>query len=109
MKHKTKIEPHGTGFIGYAIVNEQIVYTSNVLRDPVAVSREIASFISSNVTPGIPARPIAPRANNPHPVPFTDNNLVPAKRTGPVQAQEEPQTNTFQPMPPPPRRCCGRG
>ena len=109
MKYKTKIEPEGAGFIGYVILNGQTIYTSNILRDPVAVSREISSFINKQPAPLIQQRPIPQKNESSVVVPRTDNNLVPSKVLRKSAEAEETTTNNFQPMPPPPRRCCGRG
>lgn len=111
MKYKTKIIPENDGYVGYVILNEETVYTSNNLRDPVAVTRELASFITSAARSASKlSRPIQ-RANYTSTSSTLDNNVIPIKRPDIENIREaiKEQSLTTPPSPPPPKRCCGRG
>jgi hypothetical protein len=105
MKYKTKIEPQNGGYIGYAILHDEVVYSTKVLRDPVVVSRDLANYINNTTPLPLVSPPQRPKSQE-HRSPVTDNNLVPVKNTN-TEPRPEPETH-FKPMPPP-RRCCGRG
>ena len=128
MKYKTRIVPENGGYVGYALLGEEVIFTTNNHRDTVMVARELSSLISSSQQ----AKPVntQKRFNSSIQIPQT-NNLVPVSRNvnfappAPLPAPSQIQNNVpapVQPGPPvqtsnigtrnltpPPRRCCGRG
>lgn len=108
MKYKTKIvETNGT-YTGYALLNEEIVYTTNTHPDPVMVTRELSVFISSSQKdqPTVSRPPV--RSLNPA---NAVNNAVPIRNRILPPASQGTPTTIQSPAPiiePAPRRCCGR-
>jgi hypothetical protein len=105
MKYKTKIVPHQGNYIGYVMLDNNVVFSSNPHRDTVMVAREMSNYIASAVQPF--SAPVAPeRQTVTNPPPSTDN-LVPLLRTSstpPVNLGYVPPAAPVQQ----PRRCCGR-
>jgi hypothetical protein len=102
VKYKTKIIPENGGYVGYALLNDEVVFTTNNHKDPVMASREISNYIAST-PPIIVQKPTLRSASS--------NHLVPVRRS-PVQqgpAPAQPVQGFAQPSPSAPRRCCGRG
>lgn len=107
MKYKTEIIPDGNEYVGKIFLNEEVIYTSNPHRDPIMVTRELASRIAtlSKPQPINSNQTIKPSASKVH---VADNTLIPITRPkgnpeSTVNTQSKPAPN------PPPRKCCGRG
>lgn len=103
MAYKTKIIPQGTNYIGHLYSGDQLVYTTNVHKDPIMVSRELGSHVGKiTAPPAIPNNPsntidIQNVVNNPAPI----RNISTVDTISPSVG--EPAAS------PPVRRCCGRG
>ena len=90
MKYKLKIVPQDGGYVGYALLNDEVVFTTNKHKDSATASRELSSYVASN----------------------TQVKPVPMKRAQSVlQTPSAPIQGTAQPPPPAAsaRKCCGRG
>lgn len=82
MSQKIKIVPEGSGFKGYVLRYDEVVYETSVYKDAGSCSKEISRFVGSNqVTP-----PPIQRSNRAIPTPFTTATQSPS----------------------PARKCCGR-
>lgn len=91
-KYKLKIIPEGGGYIGHAILNDEVVFTTSVCRDTIAASRQLSQFVASqNNVQLIPInRPLKTA-----PVPAMINNTTAfANNSAPASGA---------------RKCCGRG
>lgn len=120
MKYKTKIISQGNGYIGHAILEEEIVYTSNLHKDTIMVVRELSKYIAENSKREETTKTFA-RLSSAKGSSFSppDSNHVPQRRQVEIINSEEQPTEpvvansswTEQPSPslPPPRKCCGRG
>jgi hypothetical protein len=112
MKYKTRIFPEGDGYVGQAIVNEQVVYTTNIVKDSIMVARELSTYIAnadnSNLKienkPSVASRKQVPSSVSYNEVPSSE----PSKNTGPFQRPSTRQEPTLNEPTPTPRRCCGR-
>lgn len=82
MSQKLKIVPEGSGYVGYVLRNDEVVFQTSVCKDTISCSRELSRFVASK---------------QPNPVPVQRSNHV-------VQAPSASATQA-----PGPRRCCGRG
>lgn len=109
MKYKTKIVPENGKYIGYVFLDENIVYTSNVLGDPIAISRELAKYITTNGKPLATTNSQVVKMNSPASTSITDNVLIPVQNNvrspniqQPNQSPPNPANTTIQ------RKCCGR-
>lgn len=112
MKYKTQIVQENNNFIGYAMVNEDVVYTTNLHPDPVMVTRELTRFISSN-SPSLPTLPTKPPVKSASQVNLASKAFPVRSSTSanpslpdikePTSAPYTPVTNL------PQRKCCGRG
>lgn len=120
MKYKTKIVPENGGYVGYAIQNDEVVFTTNVHRDSVMAIRELTNYISSAVPQKNAPVPIQKSNQTGIQAPQTDN-LVPSKKPLSTQSNSV-NTNSpavdyapaeartfFNPPVQVQRRCCGRG
>ena len=85
MKYKLKIIPHQEGYVGYALLNDEVVHTTQVLNNPSLVANYLAIFTSENGESSV--------INN-----ATNEQFVPAS----------PSPSDVAP-PATPRKCCGRG
>lgn len=109
MKYKTRIFPEADGYVGQAILNEEVVYTTNVVKDSVMVARELSTFIANaNKNPQtINSSPVKRRQVI---EPNLNNEISPQSISGPTPfyqtSNKEEIVSDFQP--PPPRKCCGR-
>lgn len=116
MKHKTRIIPQDGKFVGYALMNDEVVFTSGIHSDAALVAKELSDFVSStnpSLAPKTTYRPFT--TSNQTPV----NNLVPVNRNvvAPVNVPipeavapaivKKPLNLT--PPNPSTRKCCGRG
>ena len=90
-KYQFKIVPQDGGYVGYVMLNNEVIHNTPVCKDTIAASRNISSFISQKTN------------NAAVPMPKTLQPSVPALRSGPV-ANPNPANNNASP-----RRCCGRG
>ena len=111
MKYKLKIVPQDGGYVGYALLNDEVVYTTNNHKDTVMASRELSSYVASaSQEPAIPTQ--RPASIRPSAVQAPSvNNLVPVRRspiTNPA-ASPAPIQGVAKPSAAPVRRCCGRG
>lgn len=119
MKYKTKIIPENGKYVGYVMLNEEVVYTSNPLGDPIAVSRELTAYMTTAAKPlATPVVRVTRASNSPN----TEHNLVPLIRsntqppapTPSITTPEPDLSNSYQAPPNPAntvvhRKCCGRG
>ena len=88
--HKIKIQIVDDKYVGYAMINEQIVFTTAPQLDVNSASRLVTQYIQGNNNT---SQPVAASAPSVSPIPSTPtygNTVV-------------------TPTPPPPRKCCGRG
>ena len=113
MKYKTKIIPENGGYVGYAILNEEVVFTTNTHKDTIMAARELSSKISAAIQGASPV-PVQRFANSSVQSSST-NNLVPSTRSTnpPLPSQNEiarapAPSNPSSSNAPAPRRCCGR-
>jgi len=108
MKYKTKIIPEGNGYVGYALLNDEVVFTTNVHVDTVMPIRELSAYIarqqispvsktSNQATPHTPIQSI-PNNSVPPPIPGVAARPIPVQVT---QPEVQPTAPT--------RKCCGRG
>lgn len=88
MKYKLKIVPQDGGYVGYALLNDEVVYTSNIHKDTVMASRELSNYIAQNQTA------------TPKPVPVRRTNSALVTPSATVQ-QSAPVASM--------KKCCGRG
>ena len=88
MKYKLKIVPQDGGYVGYALLNDEVVFTTNKHKDTVMASRELSSYVAS----------------------VTQVNPVPVRRANSaLKTPPAPIQGTAQPTAAPARRCCGGG
>ncbi len=87
MKHKLKIVPEGGQYIGYALLNDEVVFQTSPCKDTIACSRALSQFVGKQST------------TSPVPAHF-------AQRA--IQAPAAPISGASQTTASP-RRCCGRG
>lgn len=109
MKYKTKIVPEGTGYVGYALLNDQVVFTSSVQNDTLLIVREVSQYIAAQSKQPIKFfPPRAPKSPMPPPPP---RNLMQMAEQSPAVNQTVPIEPNSAPTitPVPQRRCCGRG
>lgn len=99
MKYKLKIVPQNEGYVGYALLNDEIAFTTTFNKDASSVSKELSVFASTVVPPAA-----VPVPNKPQP---TVSTITPQPRPTPVPLHI--QTIPTNPTPPAPKRCCGRG
>jgi hypothetical protein len=113
MKYKTRITQEGGKFVGHAIQNEEIVYTTNLHPDPIMVTRELSRYIAetskSSVAPFTAPKTLSGAVKQP----LIPNNALPVKNRmmeSTPAAAEVPETSNYTAVTTPaPRRCCGRG
>jgi hypothetical protein len=90
VKYKLKIVPQDGGYVGYALLNDEVVFATSVYKDSTIVSRELSKFTNKSEK----SSPIVPvpnkRANSAITIP-TAINRSSGKPTGGSS------------------RCCGRG
>ena len=96
MNYKLKIVPQDGGYVGYALLNDEIAFTTAFNKDATAVSKELSVFASTN-------QPQAPV-------------VVVNRSAGSVGVMRAPTPATPAPSNPTPtastsvpRKCCGRG
>jgi hypothetical protein len=92
-KYQFKIIPQDGGYVGYAMLNDEVVFTTPVCRDSVVASRSLTNFVSEKTKTNIPHRPMNPS--------FAP---VPAMRVGSMTNPSPANNNAAAP-----RKCCGRG
>lgn len=102
MKYKTKITPAENGYVGYVILNEETVFTTNVHNDTVMVSRELSSYIAKAIEEGAPTPSHSSVVNASSETPIA-NNVVPVSSNQTLTPRQ-----VFIPLTPAPRKCCGR-
>jgi len=102
MKYKTRITPAEHGYIGYVMLNEETIFTTNVHNDTVMVSRELSSFIAQAMEERAQPPSQSSVPNIPIAVPIIDNNVPISSNQNPTPRQ------VFIPPTPTPRKCCGR-
>lgn len=86
MKYKLKILPENGGYVGYALLNDEVVFSTSVCKDSIIASRELSTFVATKQP-----------TNH-----ATARHIVTAPT---VYAQSASPS----PAPSPSRRCCGRG
>ena len=89
MKYKLKIVPQDGGYVGYALQNDEVIYTTSVHKDTIMASRELSKFVSNQDKPQTISPVPFQRANSALPIPSST-----------VRSNSRPVTNT---------KCCGRG
>ena len=47
MKYKLKIVPENGGYVGYALINNEVVFNTNTHKDTIMASRELSKFIGN--------------------------------------------------------------
>lgn len=114
MKYKTRITQEEGKFVGHALMNEEIVYTTVLHPDPIMVTRDLSRYIAEQTQPS-PALFVAPKTSSgATKQPLSFNNSVPVKNkmienppptTGAVAEPKEYTVVSNST----PRRCCGRG
>lgn len=108
MNYKTKIVPEGTGYIGYALLNDEVVFTSSIQNDTLLIVREVSQYITAQSKQPIKFFP--PRAPKSSMTPPSPRNLMSTTNETPAVNQIVPiEPNPVPTSTPSPRRCCGRG
>jgi hypothetical protein len=97
MKYKLKIVPQDGGYVGYALLNDEIAFTTSFNKDVTAVSKELSVFASTNQ----PQAPVVVVANR-------SAGSVEVMRA-PAPAAPAPSNPTPTASTSVPRKCCGRG
>lgn len=116
MKYKTRITQEQGKFIGYALTNDQVVYTTVLHPDPIMVTRDLSRYIAEQTQPS-PAPFVAPKTSSgAAKQPLSFNNSVPIKSKMIENSPPPPTTGTVAESQEytvvsnsTPRRCCGRG
>lgn len=108
MRYKTKITPEGTGYVGRILANEEVIYTSSVLNDPILVTRELSEYIASQAQSSpqkpTPKPPVTQSPKN------TQYPIIPGNNLSNVSFKQlEMVAPPIPQYSPPVRRCCGRG
>lgn len=109
MRYKTKIVPENGGYVGYLMLNENIVYATNTHPDTIMASRELTSFLAEEANNLALTDPILPPVKQPkiQSVTVSDNSVpVPIDNIGPALNVDVPPPSRPTPSP---RKCCGRG
>lgn len=92
MKHKLKIVQENNMYVGYALVDDKIVFQTSPCRDSVSCSRALSQYSGKQSSQ---ARQVpTPKGRR---IVQTSSQNVPAPTIAPT------------PAPKPTRRCCGRG
>lgn len=86
MTHKIKIAIQDGKYVGYAIINNEVVFETAPQNDVNAASRLVTEYIQ-----GVKGQPVAVNVTAQQPTP-TFTNPIPAATAQPA-----------------PRKCCGRG
>ena len=47
MKYKFRIVPESGGYVGYALLNDEVVHTTSVCKDTIVASRSLTTFAAS--------------------------------------------------------------
>ena len=94
MKYKFRIVPESGGYVGYALLNDEVVHTTSVCKDTIVASRSLTTFAASQGnSPNLEIR----RPVRSAPVPaMVNSNLRSASPASNSSASAS-------------RRCCGRG
>lgn len=99
-KYKQKIVQQDGGYVGYVLLNDEVIFTTDQCRDTVAASRQLAVFLSKQNASqkNNPSSASTPRPDPTVPVPPQRANS--AIQFPPVTIRNQSSA---------PRRCCGRG
>lgn len=112
MKYKTQIVQENNSFVGHAILDNDVVYTTNLHPDPVMVTRELTRFISSN-TPtsfSVPPKPVVHSSSQVNLASRAFPVKTPVPSSPPPSNQEQTSIVPYTPVTNlPQRKCCGRG
>lgn len=116
MKYKTKIVAQNNGYVGYAILNEEVVYTSNFHKDTIMVVREISKYIAENSSQQAMTNTVS-KLRSARGTSVPEDNQIPLRRNVEIFPSEEQPVIVSESQPPTPafppanapRRCCGRG
>jgi hypothetical protein len=85
-KYTLNVTHTDNGWVGHAIENEQIVFTTEALSDPQSCSQALVNFVSSQPSNSTTSVPTTPSVEEGRPT-------------------VQPTTDQQQPV----RKCCGRG
>ena len=96
MKHKLKIVLENGMYVGYALVDDKVVFQTNPCRDSISCSRALSQYAGKQTAKATPV----PTSRG-HRITQT---LVKSSSTPTVSPTVAPR-----PVPTPTRRCCGRG
>ena len=76
MKYKLKIVPQDGGYVGYALQNDEVIYTTSVHKDTIMASRELSKFVSNQDKPQTISPVPFQRANSALPIPSDQKPLL---------------------------------
>jgi len=112
-KYKQKIVQQDGGYVGYVLLNDEVIFTTDRCRDTNIASREISKFLNKQEkaprpTSSAPVRQAAPEQPSPAPIFQTAAASVPVPSQRPNSVIQTPQA-TIRNQSAPVRRCCGRG
>ena len=91
MKYKLKIVPENGGYVGYALLNDEVALTTNIHKDAIMASRELSKLVANE-------KPVTLAT----PVPNQQPNMV-HSALPPVQFRTTARSSNST------SRCCGRG
>ena len=86
-KYKLKIVQENGGYVGRAILNDEVEFTTNVHKDPIMASRELSNYVASKQEES------------------SRNIRRTSSATSPSLVAPDMPSMTSAPA----RRCCGRG
>lgn len=91
MKYKLKIVPENGGYVGYALLNDEVALTTNIHKDAIMASRELSKLVANE-------KPVTLAT----PVPSQQPNMV-HSALPPAQFRTTAKSSNVT------SRCCGRG
>lgn len=91
MKYKLKIVPENGGYVGYALLNDEVALTTNVHKDAIMASRELSKLVANE-------KPVTFVTPAPNQQPNMVRSALP-----PAQFRTTAKSSNST------SRCCGRG
>lgn len=89
-KYTFKVIPQDGGYVGYALLDDEVVFTTNACKDVVTASRTLSNVVRDQTAPTPPSASVIPKAEESEVVVEPPKRKRAAKKT-------------------PTRKCCGRG
>lgn len=87
-KYTFKVIPQDGGYVGYALLDDEVIFTTNVCKDIITASRTLSTIVRDQIAPTPPSSSIVPEAEE-------------SKKTKPTRKRATKKTPT--------KKCCGRG